>query len=74
LPQNITGDNLDQALNQTLFGAKRVDFSMGYFSLWGRNLFLCNLDQLNGSQLDERFIVIKKTNLTELYENQQRSV
>jgi hypothetical protein len=58
LPQifdNITGDNLAQALNQTLSGAKRADFCIGYFNLRGWNLLLDSVDKLSGSQLDEKF-------------------
>jgi len=57
LPQifdNISGDNLSQALNQTLTGAKRADFCIGYFNLRGWNLLLDSVDQLTGSQLDEK--------------------
>jgi phosphatidylserine/phosphatidylglycerophosphate/cardiolipin synthase-like enzyme len=52
---NITGDTLAQALNQTLTGAKRTDFCIGYFNLRGWNLLLDSVEQLTGSQLDEKF-------------------
>ena len=52
---NITGDNLAKALNQTLSGAKRADFCIGYFNLRGWNLLLDSVNQLSGSQLDEKF-------------------
>ena len=51
---NISGDNLSQALNQTLTGAKRADFCIGYFNLRGWNLLLDSVDQLTGSQLSEK--------------------
>ncbi|MDR0442163.1 MAG: phospholipase D-like domain-containing protein, partial [Treponema sp.] len=52
---NITGDKLAKALNQTLTGAKRADFCIGYFNLRGWNLLLDSVDQLIGSHLDEKF-------------------
>jgi superfamily II DNA or RNA helicase len=51
---NITGDSLAKALNQTLTGAKRADFCIGYFNLRGWNLLFDSVEQLSGSQLDEQ--------------------
>ena len=60
---NITGDNLAQALNQTLSGAKRADFCIGYFNLRGWNLLLDSVDKLSGSQLDEKVEYSKARNI-----------
>lgn len=42
---NITGDNLEKALNMTLTGAKRTDFYIGHFNLrgWIRGIYLLNI-------------------------------
>ena len=45
---NIQGDNLSKALNNTLKGAKRADFCIGYFHLRGWNLLLDSVEQLSG--------------------------
>ncbi|MDR0315602.1 MAG: hypothetical protein LBH97_01730, partial [Treponema sp.] len=52
---NITGDSLAKALNQTLTGAKRADFCIGYFNLRGWNLLFDSVEQLSGSQLDAQY-------------------
>ena len=52
---NISGDNLGIALNNTLKGAKRADFCIGYFNLRGWNVLLESVETLSGSHLDERF-------------------
>jgi superfamily II DNA or RNA helicase len=52
---NIRGDNLATALKQTLNGAKRADFCIGYFNLRGWNLLIDSVEQLTGSQPDEKY-------------------
>jgi hypothetical protein len=52
---NITGDSLAKALNQTLAGAKRADFCIGYFNLRGWNLLFDSVEQLSGSQLNAQY-------------------
>jgi len=49
---NIRGDSLGRALTQTLTGAKRADFCIGYFNLRGWKLLLDSVDQLSGSKLE----------------------
>jgi hypothetical protein len=77
LPQifdNIKGDSLAQALNQTLAGAKRADFCIGYFNLRGWNLLLDSVDKLPGGQLNEKFeeeAAYKSRVLIGMPENQQ---
>ncbi|MDR0598758.1 MAG: hypothetical protein LBG84_01570, partial [Treponema sp.] len=52
---NIKGDSLAKALNQTLVGAKRADFCIGYFNLRGWDLLLDSVDALPGAFLDEKY-------------------
>jgi hypothetical protein len=52
---NITGDSLAEALNQTLAGVKRADFCIGYFNLRGWNLLFDSVEQLSRSQLDPQY-------------------
>ena len=52
---NISGDNLGIALNETLKGAKRADFCIGYFNLRGWKILLDSVDALSGTHLDEKF-------------------
>ncbi|MDR2246907.1 MAG: phospholipase D-like domain-containing protein [Treponema sp.] len=52
---NISGDNLATALKNTLKGAKRADFCIGYFNLRGWDLLLESVDALPGGRPDERF-------------------
>lgn len=52
---NITGDNLGKAINQTLAGAKRADFCIGYFNLRGWHLLFDSVDQLTGCQLADKY-------------------
>jgi hypothetical protein len=48
---NITGDSLAKALNQTLAGTKRADFCIGYFNLRGWNL-LYDMKYRTGNELE----------------------
>jgi superfamily II DNA or RNA helicase len=50
---NISGDKLATALKNTLKGAKRADFCIGYFNLRGWDLLLESVDALPGGCLDE---------------------
>jgi len=52
---NIRDDNFATALKKTLNGAKRADFCIGYFNLRGWSLLIDSVEQLAGSQLDEKY-------------------
>jgi superfamily II DNA or RNA helicase len=52
---NISGDKLATALKNTLKGANRADFCIGYLNLRGWDLLLESVDALPGGHLDERF-------------------
>jgi hypothetical protein len=60
---NITGDSLSKALNQTLTGAKRADFCIGYFNLRGWNLLLDSVEQLSGGQLNAQSLIKNEKNI-----------